>query len=443
MAIQFPNFLSVPVRTPDYSGISDIVENYYKGKAMPKDDLIKAIQAEFARPNAEQSLLSSQLSNSGKRLSNRKEQLDIDKLVRDAAEQKAFEEQLRQALGGGRVGGAAPSGGSMQGGGMQGGGSPAAAIPPNMNPAALSQALNQPTGLPVGQPSVVTDPNQFDDGLDRTQMAPRYRKFDQMATGLPNTAYTPGAPGAQMGTAGTAGTPAAPPMAPPVSQAAPQEEAPHEIVVAQGSPHLQGIDAMWDNNPLSREFLKKKGYEKKQEIKFNAKTGQTTIITKYPSGTITTQSVSGAGSTSGDVPLTNKMVSKHQNIIASVDVALPVIKELADMGSYPRQSIYRGGQYGEYEGKVSQAIDSVLGAFGLPITNEGMKTIRDQVEIKTFETPAHYKKRLEKLIEDLKKRKDYSAGEVKRSNKISPVSGSDPYGLSDYDTGSGDNTGES
>lgn len=56
MAIQFPNFLGVPIQKPDYSGVGDIVSNYYSGKEMPKDDLIKAVQAQFAQPTAEATL---------------------------------------------------------------------------------------------------------------------------------------------------------------------------------------------------------------------------------------------------------------------------------------------------------------------------------------------------------------------------------------------------
>ena len=93
MAIQFPNFLGVPVRTPDYSGIGDIVNNYYAGKAMPQDALIKAVQAKFAEPTAEQGLLTSQLTN-------KKSQLEISKLSQEMATQRAFEQMLRGALGG-------------------------------------------------------------------------------------------------------------------------------------------------------------------------------------------------------------------------------------------------------------------------------------------------------------------------------------------------------
>lgn len=450
MAIQFPNFLSVPVRTPDYSGIADIVQNYYAGKDMPKQDLMRAIQAEFARPNAEESLKGSRLSNTGKELSNRKEQLDIDRLVREAAEQKAFEDQLRKALSGI----ASPGGGAMPSYMQQGatapvaqGGAPAAApsAPPALTPQAIAQALSQPAGLPVGQP--VTDPNQFDDGLDRSKMEPRYRKFDQQATGLPASAY--GSPPAGQSVAPTGAMPAAavtsaaPETAP--AAAAPQPEAPHEIVLTQGSPHLFGIDAMWDQNPLSRAFLEKKGYKKTQDIKFNQKTGQTTIITKYPSGTITQQTISNpGGSTSDGIPLTNKLISQHQQMIAAIDNAKPVIEEIINQKGfqpYPRgigMGLVPGwmGQAATYDTLVKSALDTLMKAYGLPSTNEGIATVKDQLLINHGETTGHYRQRLRNLIKDLDRRKAYSENEVKRSNKIQRVdttAGGQTYSSDDWE----------
>ncbi len=421
MAVQFPNFLQAGVRTPDYSGIGDAFQNYYAGRAMPKDDLIKAVQAQFARPNAEQSLLSSKLSN-------RKSQVELNKMIHEMAEQAAFEKQLRQALGGASSGGVAATENApamnMGSGGMPSMAPPVGISAPQsmpVNPAALRNAFSGASaqGAPM-------DNNLIGDGIDPAKMDARYRKFDQMGTGLPDSAYK----GASVPGGGMPQASMAAPQGMPQTTA-PQEQ-PNEIVVSRGSPHLAGVDEMFENNPLSRAFLEKKGYKKQQEIKFDNKTGRTTIMTKYPSGKVTLQTLGGEAAGRGEgIPLTSKMASKHQNIIASVDVALPVLKDLAKMGSYPRQSLYRGGQYADYEGKVSAAIDSVMGAFGLPMTNEGLKTIRDQVEIKTFETPSHYKARMEKLISDLEKRKNYSATEIKRSNKITPIGSSE-------DTNSGD-----
>lgn len=432
MAVQFPNFLNVPIRTGQYDALGDIVQNYYAGKSMPKDDLIKAIQAEFARPNAEQSLLASKLENRGKGLSNRKSQLDIDKMVQDIADQKAFEQQLRNALGGGATGAMPAMGGAT-------GAAPMSAQPPMQMPPAvggaprpvqMNPALGQQLGQGGGTQNVdVGEPDAY--GIDPTKIDRRYRKFDQMATGLPDSAYKAGASPAagQPPMAAPQGMPTAP-MALPQQPAAPEE--PNEIVVAKGSPHLSGVDAMYENSPLSRAFLEKKGFKKQTEVKFDNKTGKTTVMTKYPSGKVTLQSIGGMTGEEG-IPLTNKMVAKHQNVIASVDVALPVLKKISNLddADFSRWSTTNRGA--KYNALVSQVLDSLIGAFGMPSTDKGLQSVRDQVEIGHGESAEAYKKRIAELIADLNERKNYSAGEVKRSNKISPVSAGNTSNIDDPD----------
>ena len=442
MAIQFPNFLAAQTANPDYSGIGNAFENYYAGKAMPKDDLIKAVQAEFARPTAEQALLSSKLSN-------RKSQLDINKLVMEAQQQKELEDQLRRALGGG----GSPAQAQPQAMTPSQSPSPSAAgMPPLMSGGAPAQSPAMPAGNPVSQaitqaiqgggaggaqPSYTT--NLQDTGTDVSKMDPRYRKFDQMAS-------APAAPNApDQG--------AIAPTAPAPQQQPPQEDNLHEIVVAKGAPQLAGIDAMYDSNPLSRAFLEKKGYKKVQEVKFDNKTGRTTIITKYPSGKVTVQGTASTASEGEGVPLTNKMVSKHQGIISAVDNASPIIQQILDLDDkkswepYPRNSGYQPGlgwvpgyqsKSTNYEALVSSALDSLIGAYGLPSTNEAVETVKKQLLIGHGETDKAYKKRLKNLLEDLNRRKNYSASEIKRTNKISPIDSSAGGATSDDGTYSSD-----
>ncbi len=435
MAIQFPNFLSVPVRTPDYSGIADVVSNYYRGKAMPKEDLIKKIQAEFARPLAEQSLLSSTLSN-------RKSGLDIENTLREMANNQYLEQQLRNAFpGGGSSGGGSSQGfappttnqtpyGDSSGYAYDSRGQNIRASDAEVNAiadkaeAALNQRM-QPGGqpAPLGTMPVSTPaPNQINPVLAKV-----------LAQGANQASAQPQEPSQ--------------PVAPSASQPIAQTE-PNEIVISKGSPQLAGIDMLYENNPLSRAFLEKKGFKKTQDIKFNAKTGQTTIITKYPSGTVTMQSAGGVASQEG-IPLTNRMVTKHQNIISSIDNAVPIIQQILKLNEqeknkkgemkdkywepYPRSTgdhWYTIGlgqlpgwqsQSTKYEALVNSALDSLVGAYGLPSTNEGIETVKKQLIIGHGETDRAYVKRLKDLITDLKRRQSYSANEVKKSNKISPV----------------------
>lgn len=433
MPVQFPNFLGVPIQKTDYSGIGDVFQNYYAGKAMPKDDLIKAVQAEFARPKAEQDLLSTKLSN-------RKSQIEINKTIQELRQQKMFEDMLKNALVGGN-GVAVPQQPIASSGvaqmpaerpimpsGMTMANAPAQMMT-NINPA-LGQALTQ--------------------SMNQTQTQPAIPQ--QSAAPILSAGMTPmqSAPDATM------------------QQSAPQEsvEKPNEITVSKGSPHLAGIDMLYETNPLSRAFLEKKGFKKKQDIKFDQKSGRTTILTQYPSGKVTVQTVGGAGGGTGEAPLTMANVTANQKIVSAIDNTLPVIDRILDLDkSTPKKSQWEPyprtgdpglfGSWGlgslpgyksaatNYESLVSSGVDTLLAAYGLPKTNEGIETVKKQLLIGHGETDAAYKKRLRELKEDLIRRKSYSSTLLNKTISNPPLdagsnSANDYSDLDKYDDSSGD-----
>lgn len=425
MAIQFPNFLAAQTHAPDYSGIGDVFENFYKGYNMPKDALIKEIQAKFAQPNAEADLKSTHLRNTyqeilnqfapesnrqsilSSKLGNRKSQIDIDKAVMELEEQRQLQNQLRQALSGGS---------------SQGTTSPPMGVTSPPQPVEMPPLMPSPQTMGQGAPEAPLLPG-MPSGMP---MPPRVGGMTMVGSPplMPNGTGAPNAPMAPSPEGIAPNAPVAP---------ATQPEPLNEVVITKGSPHLAGVDAMYESNPLSRSFLEKKGYKKSQKIEFDKKTGKTTIITKYPSGKVTVQASPGAGASENGIPLTSKMVSKHQNIISSIDNAEPVIKKIIDekgFQPYPR-SLGMGlvpgwmGQSSTYESLVKGALDSLIGAYGLPMTNEGINTVKDQLLIGHGETAAHYRHRLRDLLTDLQRRKSYSENEVKKSNKISPVNATD------------------
>lgn len=385
MAVQFPNFLGAQLVKPDYSGLADAISNYYGGKMMPKDDLIRAVQAEFARPTAEQALLSSQLSN-------RKSQMEISRLAEEMAQQKELENQLKRAFG-----------------------MATDSQPTEMPVRQMPQSMNaMPSiGLPASLPTNVTT-NLQDQGTDVRKMDARYKKFDNLS-GYGATGEN------QMN-----------------ESQIPVKQELQETVITPGSRHLYGIDQMYDSNPLSRVFLEKKGYKKSQQVKFDNKTGKTSIITTYPSGKVTVQTTS---STSGEegIPLTNKLISRNQGVIAGVDNAIPVIQDIINLSdtnnidqknkSIKDKSILSGGspypvwsissesgeRQAKYDGLVNQALDSLMSAFGMPQTNEGLNSVKKQLQIRWNESDKAYVRRLKELIKDLEKRKEYASTQVKKS----------------------------
>ena len=208
----------------------------------------------------------------------------------------------------------------------------------------------------------------------------------------------------------------------------------NEKIVSPGSQQLASIDEWYENNPISRSLLEKKGFKKVQQIKID-KSGKATLVTKYPSGKVTISSMDPNSKDENGIPLTNKMISQHQNVVASVDVAVPVLDKIINMenSDYSRFGGWTN-KGAKYAGEVSQALDSLLGAFGLPQTNEGINTIREQLEIGHNEGAEEYRKRIKKLKEDILSRQKYSAGLVKKAIKImGNENENDPYNLGSYD----------
>jgi hypothetical protein len=422
MAIQFPNFLGVPLVKSDYSGLGDIFQNYYAGKAMPRDDLIKQIQAEFARPNAEQTLQSLKLGNQGTGLNNEKIRLEIAKYRRDMAVQQELENQIARALRGGNVGSssAQPMPSQQQ--------IPASNIPSMSSPPDINSSINPALARAVQQQFQQSNPNQ--------PVAPTA----QMTT-----------PNVPMGQ-----SPDQMPSMPSASVPVQQTEQPSNNlqVITQGEPRFAAIDKLWDQNPLSRELLKKKGFDKKTEVKFDSKTGQTRIMTSYPSGKRTLE-VIGTSGMNGEAPMTTANVTKQQAIITGIDNTIPVIKDILALDKstsknkewepYPRNSgIVPGlgwvpGYHSKatnYESLVSSALDTLLGAYGLPKTNEGIETVKKQLLIGHGETDSAYKKRLMNLMKDLQRRKEYSASLLKKTINNPPrdTGSNETYSSDDWET---------
>lgn len=415
MAINFPNYLAAALYKPDYSGIGDVVDNYYKGKAMPKDDLIKQIQAQFARPNAEEAL-------TGSRLGNEKTRLENTKTRREMAQQADLESQIAKALGGGGMAAGQPPMGAPQGMPSPARGQQMPQMPqqqPNPDNMIFQQGQNPMEGLPPQLMQVIQQMRQ-----QQGQQAPQEGQQPPM--------------GADMG-ASQPGAQQAAPAAETAPEANPAAANPLQILT-QGEPRLAAIDSLYDRNPLSRALLEKKGFKKSQKIEFDKKTGQTRIMTSYPSGKVTLQVLGSAGAAGDGIPLTNAGVTRHQKIISSVDNAIPVLDKILNLkgfSAYPLSSLgipsVFGNKQAEYNSLVSQTLDSLMGAFGMPSTNEGLKSVRDQLEIRHFETPSAYRDRIRKLKKDLESRKQYSEKEVKRTNKIAPIerSGSAAESMSD------------
>lgn len=333
MAIQLPNFLSVPVRTPDYSGLANIVQNFYQGKELPRNDLISAIKTEFTRPAIEQELLSA-------RLANQKNQLDLNNMLQQISSNKDFQNKFKQFLN------------------------------------------NKDTNA-------------------RNNFAENNQQSNNLANLLSQSLT-----GTQ-------------------KQQSSQNNQPQELVIDQGIPAQYKIDEFWDMHPEYQKLLEKQGYKKIVETKIDNKTGEVKVVTTYPSKRITVKTMSTRGQSGDGIPLTNAMITKHQQVSSAVDNLLPTLKKLRDLKSH--KNIYLFGnltataEQKDYERLVNSAKENIIRAFALNPTDSGLKTALNQLTIGGFESEQHYKKAIDRLIDDMKERKAYSDKELKRSNKISPI----------------------
>lgn len=209
-----------------------------------------------------------------------------------------------------------------------------------------------------------------------------------------------------------------------------------EQVVSQGSPHLYNVDKMYDEQPLSRAFLEKKGLKKKQDVKFDAKTGQTTVMTTWPSGKITVQTLGSIAGTNGqgdNMPLTTAARTLNQNMVGAVTNAIPLVDKLASFNT-PVKGIpwTQADNKAKYESLTNQLSDQLMTALNLPKTNESLNLVKSMTQRHFMESDKAYHARMRALKEDLNARKKYAQGALKGGVKVSEtvkVTEDDPLGL--------------
>ena len=326
MAIQFPNFLNAPQIKPDYSGVGDIFENFYKGKAMPQDDLIKRIQAQFAQPNSEQTLANARQELVNNKLTAQKYGLDIEKLRRELAQDADFQQALKLAQ--------QNRGQSQQ--------VPQAPLPLNMpqaQPPAMTP-INPSLGTALA-PQKNMSPVDDSQGFDPTLMDRRFIKTDQQATGLPRSAYNPGA---AIATPVPSNMPDMTPKPVTINGATPEQTSAlqqagqptvGEQVLNEGNPNEFGVDAMWENRPDARPYLEKRGYTKTVKTSVDKKTGANIVETKLPSGRIIKKTITQAvkpEDLEAGIPLTKTVLTSAVKQVRGTDAVLPYIDELIKMG---------------------------------------------------------------------------------------------------------------
>mgnify|MGYP001564382175 CR=1 FL=1 len=195
-------------------------------------------------------------------------------------------------------------------------------------------------------------------------------------------------------------------------------------ILEQGNPNLYKIDDMYDNYPQFRKQLESKGFKKTQTVKFDPKTGMTSVLTQYPSGKVEAKML---GSMNGDFsPATIANKTQSQKVINAIGNARPIIQKIIDenkAGKVPGQLLgkyFSPDKQASYISDVIQSSDTLAGALGFPGTNEGLSQAKETVLRKPRESDAGYNKRLENLLKDMDTR-EKTAMEVLKSGVSTKV----------------------
>lgn len=413
MAVQFPNFLQAQLVKPDYSGLGDLFNNYYGGKALRQQDIIgenqaqaaplellmKQIQAEFARPNAEVALSGAKLGNQGKSLSNKESVLKLQQLKKQIADQQDIDNAIKAAIAKQQGG----EGGGMQGGGGFGG------LPSREE--ALSAIANQftPSGMNQG---IVNPQGMFNPELSQSLM-------DVMNNPIMKNPLMQNQP---------------------VTQSPLLNEHPEGMMplatnknerfqeMMKGNPTLYAVDQLWDSMPQAREAIAKRYGKKEIKKIFNKQTGATRIETTWPSGRFTVNTIMPEQEDTGDeIPLTKPGLSKVENEVRGTDSLMPYLDELIEL-SKPEKVVTGvtksklpyfstilgfetpGNASATYHKTVKDALEAYMGSSTLPRTNESLQNVHDILSRGRGETDKHYhegliakkKALLEKRVKNLK-----------------------------------------
>ena len=136
---------------------------------------------------------------------------------------------------------------------------------------------------------------------------------------------------------------------------------------------------------------------------------------------------------------TTASVTSNQKVIQAIDNAVPMIDELINDKNIPGQLVGKYMHPDEqalYKGRTATLTDSLVGALGLPKTNESINLIEKITSATPFESEASYKKRLQGLKKDLMDRRNRGAKSLNQGINLS--SGGDSMRDDDLTTKSDD-----
>lgn len=191
-----------------------------------------------------------------------------------------------------------------------------------------------------------------------------------------------------------------------------------EQVLTPGNPNLQHINNLYEQYPQYRKKLEAMGFKQTQNVKYDPKTGITSIVTKYPNGKVKVQTSNNLDSEHN--PVTTATKTQAQKTITAITNAKPIIQKLIDdtkNGVVPGQWIgkyFQPDKQASYFSDVIQSSDTLAGALGFPGTNEGLHQAQQTVLRQPRESDSGYISRLQNLLKDIDKREETAQGNLNK-----------------------------
>lgn len=247
--------------------------------------------------------------------------------------------------------------------------------------------------------------------------------------GSSDTSPSTGNPYAQSSEPSDQNTQEYPQQADPSSDQTSSNQAPSNDatqLISPGNSSLYHIDQKYDQYPQYRQEFEKNGYKKTQDIKTDAKTGQSVITTKYPSGKVERKIIPAGYN--GIQPLTPAVKTAQQGVITGIDNTIPGIKELiklAQKGMVPGQGmgyIFHPNKQSSYKDVANSLVDTLTAAYNLPKTNESLELMKSKILKRAGESDSNYVARLKRSLVELQKRREAAKQTLNNGIKLNPSS---------------------
>jgi hypothetical protein len=170
-------------------------------------------------------------------------------------------------------------------------------------------------------------------------------------------------------------------------------------ILSPGDPSKEYLNKMYDSNIRFRKAMEDRGLTKKTSIHTNAGTGETSVITQWPNGKITSQT--STTSASGGPSATPASKTAQQSIVINAPKVNRLIDKIIESPSPATSAFYRPAAKKQHSALVTEAAETLVKARSWPNTKGSIDKAETILERGWFESDSAYRKRLEGLKNEM------------------------------------------